>query len=105
MGSVIVICKRDFITKLKIKYVFRLTCWPIESHFELDCLEDIFKENGREGALKPVLSTILTPGLCAIYSKYSASLDKTTNIIVLVILKEGRESGCGSRNFPLIQLF
>ena len=52
----------------------RLTCWPIESHVELDALEDIFKENGRENALKPVLSTILTPGLCAIYSEYLVHL-------------------------------
>jgi len=42
------------------------------AQFELDTLEDIFKRSDgwQERALKPALSSILAPALCAVYASY-----------------------------------
>lgn len=47
--------------------------WSFEdwAQFELDTLEDIFKRSDwQERALKPALSSILAPALCAVYATY-----------------------------------
>ncbi|KAK2556545.1 hypothetical protein P5673_021454, partial [Acropora cervicornis] len=55
------------------EFLFRFPSWSFEdwSQFELDTLEDIFKRSDgwQETTLKPALSCILAPALCAVYSK------------------------------------
>lgn len=52
----------------------RLPSWSFEdwAQFELDTLEDIFKRSDgwQERSLKPALSCILAPALCAVYAAY-----------------------------------
>ena len=53
--------------------VYRFPSWSFDdwAQFELDTLEDIFKRSDgwQERALKPALSSILAPALCAVYGK------------------------------------
>lgn len=53
---------------------FRFPSWSFEdwAQFELDTLEDIFKRSDgwQERSLKPALSSILAPALCAVYASY-----------------------------------
>ncbi|XP_020628165.1 uncharacterized protein LOC110065376 [Orbicella faveolata] len=52
---------------------FRFPSWSFAdwAQFELDTLEDIFKRSDwQERALKPALSSILAPALCAVYASY-----------------------------------
>ena len=51
---------------------FRFPSWSFDdlAQFELDTLEDIFKRSDwQDRALKPALSSILAPALCAVYGK------------------------------------
>lgn len=51
----------------------RFPSWSFEdwAQFELDTLEDIFKRSDwQERALKPALSSLLAPALCAVYASY-----------------------------------
>ncbi|XP_074626761.1 uncharacterized protein LOC141884783 isoform X1 [Acropora palmata] len=52
----------------------RFPSWSFEdwAQFELDTLEDIFKRSDgwQETTLKPALSCILAPALCAVYTSY-----------------------------------
>ena len=53
---------------------YRFPSWSFAdwAQFELDTLEDIFKRSDwQERALKPALSSILAPALCAVYGKHS----------------------------------
>lgn len=56
--------------------VCRFPSWSFEdwAQFELDTLEDIFKRSDgwQERSLKPALSSILAPALCAVYGKLSS---------------------------------
>ena len=50
----------------------RFPSWSFDdlAQFELDTLEDIFKRSDwQDRALKPALSSILAPALCAVYGK------------------------------------
>ena len=50
----------------------RFPTWSFDdlAQFELDTLEDIFKRSDwQDRALKPALSSILAPALCAVYGK------------------------------------
>lgn len=52
---------------------FSFPSWSFNdwAQFELDTLEDIFKRSDwQERALKPALSSILAPALCAVYASY-----------------------------------
>ncbi|KAM7443226.1 hypothetical protein ABFA07_008028 [Porites harrisoni] len=52
---------------------FRFPSWSFDdlAQFELDTLEDIFKRSDwQDRALKPALSSILAPALCAVYASY-----------------------------------
>jgi len=53
-------------------FQFRFPSWSFDdlAQFELDTLEDIFKRSDwQDRALKPALSSILAPALCAVYGK------------------------------------
>ena len=53
--------------------IWRFPSWSFDdwAQFELDTLEDIFKRSDwQERALKPALSSILAPALCAVYGKH-----------------------------------
>ena len=55
-----------------ILFDYRFPSWSFAdwAQFELDTLEDIFKRSDwQERALKPALSSIFAPALCAVYGK------------------------------------
>ena len=56
-----------------ILFNYRFPSWSFAdwAQFELDTLEDIFKRSDwQERALKPALSSILAPALCAVYGEH-----------------------------------
>ena len=61
------------IQSIFLHFIQRFPSWSFEdwAQFELDTLEDIFKRSDwQERALKPALSSILAPALCAVYGKH-----------------------------------
>lgn len=65
---------KTLIQSIFLHFIQRFPSWSFEdwAQFELDTLEDIFKRSDwQERALKPALSSILAPALCAVYGKHA----------------------------------